>query len=144
VKKGLLSAEDAEKAHLRDVTWAFGHIAQGMMTASGKPKPYSQLAAIQMGWLLEKGTLKWNATAKAANGGDDGCFDVDLATWDAHIEGLAKVVLGIKGRGDKTLAEKTRENFIKDGTDWAALRGTIQERWLRAPKASFVYAIEYR
>jgi hypothetical protein len=105
---------------------------------------YSQLAAIQMGWLVEKGTLKWNATVKAANGSDDGCFDVDLATWDAHIEGLAKVVLGIKGRGDKTLAEKTRETFVKDGTPWAALRGTIQERWLRAPKASFVYTIEYR
>jgi hypothetical protein len=144
VKKGLLSAEDAEKAHIRDVTWAFGHIAQGMITASGKPKPYSQLAAVQMGWLLEKGTLKWTASAKAANGNDDGCFDVDLATWDAHVEGLAKVVLGIKGRGDKTLAEKTRDTFVKEGTPWAALRGTIQERWLRAPKASFVYAIEYR
>lgn len=144
VKKGLLPVEDAEKAHIRDVTWAFGHIAQGMLTASGKPKPYSQLAAIQMGWLLEKGTLKWSATAKAANGNDDGCFDVDLSTWDAQVEALAKVVLGIKGRGDKALAEKTRDAFVKDGTTWAALRGTIQERWLRAPKASFVYAIEYR
>jgi hypothetical protein len=144
VKKGLLPAEDAEKAHIRDVTWAFGHIAQGMTTAAGKPKPYSQLAAIQMGWLLEKGTLKWNATAKAANGSDDGCFDVDLGTWDASVDGLAKVVLGIKGRGDKALAEKTRDAYVKDGTPWAALRGTIQERWLRAPKASFVYAIEYR
>jgi hypothetical protein len=144
VKKGLLPAEDADKAHIRDVTWAFGHIAQGMTTAAGKPKPYSQLAAIQMGWLLEKGTLKWNATAKAANGSDDGCFDIDLATWDASVDGLAKVVLGIKGRGDKALAEKTRDAYVKDGTPWATLRGTIQERWLRAPKASFVYAIEYR
>lgn len=144
VKKGLLPAEDAEKAHIRDVTWAFGHIAQGMTTAAGKPKPYSQLAAIQMGWLLEKGTLKWNATAKAANGSDDGCFDIDLATWDASVDGLAKTVLGIKGRGDKALAEKTRDAWVKNGTPWAALRGTIQERWLRAPKASFVYAIEYR
>jgi hypothetical protein len=144
VKKGLLPAEDADKAHIRDVTWAFGHIAQGMVTASGKPKPYSQLAAIQMGWLFEKGTLKWSPTAKAGNGSDDGCFDVDLATWDASVDGLAKVVLGIKGRGDKSLAEKTRDNWVKDGTPWATLRGTIQERWLRAPKASFVYAIEYR
>lgn len=144
VQKGLLTAEDADKAHIRDVTWAFGHIAQGMVTPSGKPKPYSQLAAIQMGWLQEKGTLKWSATAKAANGADDGCFDVDLGTWNASVDGLAKVVLGIKGRGDKALAEKTRDTYVKAGSPWAAMRGTVEERWLRAPKASFVYAIEYR
>jgi hypothetical protein len=29
-----------------------------------------------------------------------------------------------------------------DGKDaWAALRATIAERWLRAPKASFVYSL---
>ena len=53
-------------------------------------------------------------------------------------------MLGIKGRGDKPLAEKTRDRFVEeagDGAAWAKLRGTIQERWLRAPKASFVYSV---
>jgi hypothetical protein len=50
-------------------------------------------------------------------------------------------VFGIKSRGDRALAEKTRDEWVTDGTAWAGLRGVIQERWLRAPKASFVYSI---
>ena len=144
VEKNLLTKEDAEKAHIRDVTWAFGHIAQGMVNAEDKPKPYSQLASIQMGYLHESGVLVWKPADKAANGTDVGCFDVDLATWKGKVDGLAKIVLGIKGRGDKALAEKTRDTYVKEGTPWAERRAVIKERWLRAPKASFVYAVDRR
>ena len=141
VAKGLLDKGDAEKSHIRDVTWAFGHIAQGMLNAQGKPKPYSQLASIQMGFLNSKNALIWKGDEMAANGADKGCFDVDNAAWKPAVDEMAKIVLGIKGRGDKALAESTRDTWISEGTPWAALRGVIQERWLRAPKASFVYAI---
>ncbi len=147
VDKSLLTKAEAEKAHLRDVAWAFGHIAQGMKNAEGKPKPYSQLAAIQMGFLNDKGVLVWKAADKAANGADVGCFDVDLSKWKPAVDELGKIVLGIKGRGDKALAEKTRDRFVEDkgaGAAWAKLRATIQERWLRAPKASFVYSVVER
>ncbi len=147
VDKNLLTKVEADKAHLRDVAWAFGHIAQGMKNAEGKPKPYSQLAAIQMGFLLDKGVLVWRETDKAANGADVGCFEVELTRWKPAVDELGKVVLGIKGRGDKPLAEKTRDRFVEDkgdGAAWAKLRGTIQERWLRAPKASFVYSVVER
>ncbi len=147
VERKLLASDDARKAHLRDVTWAFGHIAQGMKTAEGKPKPYSQLASIQMGFLQEKGVLVWKSAEKAANDADVGCFDVDLTKWKPAVDELASVVLRMKGAGDKALAEKTRDRFVEDtgpGADWAALRGTIRERWLRAPKASFVYAVAER
>lgn len=147
VEKNLLTKAEADKAHLRDVAWAFGHIAQGMKTADGKPKPYSQLASIQMGFLNEKGVLVWKEGEKAANGADVGCFDVDLDKWKPTVGDLAKTVLGIKGRGDKALAEKTRDRYVEDkgdGAAWAKLRGTIQERWLRAPKASFVYSVVER
>jgi hypothetical protein len=143
----LLPKADAEKAHLRDVTWAFGHIAQGMKNAEGKPKPYSQLASIQMGFLTDKGVLVWKDAEKAANGTDTGCVDVDLAKWKPAVDELGKIVLGIKGRGDKALAEKTRDRFVLDtgaAAAWAKRRATIQERWLRAPKASFVYAVVER
>ena len=142
VERKLLDKADADKSHIRDVTWAFGHIAQGMVNAEGKPKPYSQLAAIQMGFLNSKGVLVFKADEKAANGEDVGCFDVDLTKWSPAVTDLAKIVFGVKGRGDKALAEKTRDQWVKEGTPWATLRGTIKERWLRAPKASFVYAIE--
>ena len=140
--RGLLSRQDAESAHVRDVLWSFGHIAQGMLDARGKPKAYSQLAAIQMGYLNQRGVLQWKATEKAANGVDTGCFEVDLAKWPAAVEDLSRLVFGIKSRGDRALAEKTRDEWVTDGTDWAGLRGVIQERWLRAPKASFVYSIQ--
>ncbi len=142
VARELLSRQDADASHIRDVLWAFGHIAQGMLDARGKPKAYSQLAAIQMGYLNQRGVLQWKATEKAANGTDTGCFDVDLAKWPAAVEDLSRLVFGIKSRGDRALAEKTRDEWVTDGTDWAGVRGVIQERWLRAPKASFVYSIQ--
>jgi len=140
--RGVLSREDAQSAHVRDVLWSFGHIAQGMLDARGKPKPYSQLAAIQMGYLNQRGVLEWKAAEKAANGTDTGCFEVDLAKWPAAVDDLSRLVFGIKSRGDRTLAEKTRDEWVTDGTAWAGLRGVIEERWLRAPKASFVYSIQ--
>jgi hypothetical protein len=142
VARGLLSRQDADATHVRDVLWAFGHIAQGMLDARGKPKAYSQLAAIQMGFLNQRGVLQWQATEKAANGTDTGCFDVDLAKWPAAVDDLSRLVFGIKSRGDRALAEKTRDEWVTEGNAWAGLRGVIQERWLRAPKASFVYSIQ--
>ena len=141
VERGLLDAADAERTHIRDVIWAFGHIAQGMVTADGKPKPYSQLAAIQMGFFNASGVLPWKPAQKAANGADLGCFDVEIARWKPAQDDLARIVLGIKARGDRALAEKTRDQWVADGTAWAELRNVIQQRWLRAPKASFVYSI---
>jgi hypothetical protein len=140
--RGLLSKQDAQSAHLRDVLWSFGHIGQGMLDTRGNPKPYSQLAAIQMGFLKQRGVLEWRADEKAANGTDTGCFEVDLAKWPAAVDDLARLAFGIKSRGDRALAEKTRDEWVSEGTAWAELRGVIQERWLRAPKASFVYAIQ--
>jgi hypothetical protein len=140
--RGVLSKEDAQNSHLRDVLWAFGHIAAGMVDAQGRPKPYSQLAAIQMGFLNQRGVLVWNAGEKAANGTDIGCFDVDLAKWPAAVDDLARLSFGIKSRGDRALAEKTRDEFVGGGTKWADLRGVIAQRWQRAPRASFVYAIQ--
>src|SRR5690606_38675720 len=46
----LLEPAFADQAHVRDVTWAFGHISRGMYDAEGRGRPYSQLAAIQLGW----------------------------------------------------------------------------------------------
>lgn len=139
--KGVIEKSAADVAHLRDVTWAFGHIAQGMYTAEKKPKAYSQLASIQMGSLHKAGVLVWNADATAANGTDKGCFEVDLGKWGSAVDALAKTVTGIKGKGDKAGAEKLKKDFVDAPGAWADLRGTIETRWLRAPKASFVYAI---
>jgi hypothetical protein len=55
---------------------------------------------------------------------------------------MSRLVFGIKSRGDRALAEKTRDEYVTGGTKWAELRGVIEQRWQRAPRASFVYAIQ--
>jgi hypothetical protein len=143
VDKGVIKKELAEVAHLRDITWAFGHIAQGMYTATERPKPYSQLAAIQLGLLHQQGVLNWQADTMAANGKDKGCFEVDLNKWKLVVDAMGKRVLSIKGAGNKADAEKLKADFVDAKDQWGARKDTIRERWLRAPKASFVYAIHF-
>jgi len=58
------------------------------------------------------------------------------------IVGLSKVVLGIKGRGDKEVALKFKAEYCDVDGDYKKQREIISERWLRSPKTSFVYSIE--
>jgi hypothetical protein len=141
VEKNVVTREQADGAHVRDVTWAFGHIAQGMVNAEGKPKPYSQLASIQLGSLFKGGALVWKAEEMAANGADKGCLTLDLVKWKPTIDALAKRVLHTKGAGDKAEADKMKAELVDAQDDWSKTRLIIQERWLRAPKASFVYGV---
>jgi hypothetical protein len=142
VGKNIVTQEQADGAHFRDVTWSFGHISEGMVDADNKAKPYSQLASIQMGALFNAGVLVWKAHEAAANGKDKGCMSIDLVKWKLAVADLERIVLHVKGAGDKAAAEKLKKEFVEDdGGPWADMRKTIQERWLRLPKASFVYAI---
>ena len=47
-----------------------------------------------------------------------------------------------KGKGDKAAAEKLKADFVDAKDDWEKVRANITERWLRAPKATFVYSIK--
>ncbi|MBX7115254.1 MAG: hypothetical protein K1X64_13075 [Myxococcaceae bacterium] len=143
VEKKVISQEEANQAHIRDVAWAFGHISRGMYDASGKPKNYSQLASIQLGTLHKAGVLVWSKDAMAANGKDKGCFELKLDAWKPALDTLATAVLKIKGSGDKAGADKLVADFVDANDGWKQLREVITERWTRAPKASFVYAVRY-
>lgn len=142
VDKKLLGADVARKVHVRDITWAFGHIAQGMYTADGKPKPYSQLAAIQLSYLTKNGAAEWRAGEKAQNGTDVGCLSLSLDEFPKVVEALMEEVLIIKARGDKPRAEKLKAEHVDAAGPGKELLEVIRERWLRAPKATFVYSIE--
>lgn len=142
VKKKLLDKKTAERTHVRDLTWAFGHIAQGMYTAEGKPKAYSQLAAIQLGALMKGGAVKWNKKKTAANGKDKGCFEVNAKRFEKAVTKLAKDVLHIKGAGDKAKAEAMKKAYVDDKKH-KEIHAVIAERWLRAPKATFVYSVRW-
>jgi hypothetical protein len=141
VGQGVIDQAAADRAHLQDVGWAFGHISEGMYDAEAKAKPYSQLSAIQMGAFYKAGVLGWHAEQAAANGADKGCFDVDIGQWKDATERLEARVLRIKGAGDRPAAEALKAEFVDGRDEWTAAMDTIRERYLRTPRASFVYAI---
>jgi len=152
VAKNQITKDDADRAHVRDLAWAFGHISRGMYTESGQPKSYSQLAAIQLGYLMKAGVVTWKQDELAANGKDKGCLAVDLGTFAGAADKLMKEVAGIKGRGDKPGAQKLVTTFVdckpegkgakEAGEQCTAVQKTITERVLRQPKASFLYAVQ--
>jgi hypothetical protein len=141
VERKLITATEADESRLRDVAWGFGHVSRGMYDGEGKPKNYSQLASIQLAHLRKTSVLEWKTAEKAANGSDTGCFEVHLDRWQPAVEALAKTVLAIKGKGDKAGALKLIADYVDAKDDWAELRKTITERWLRSPRGTFVYSI---
>lgn len=140
--KGVIDAKVARTSEVRDILWAFRHIGQGMYTAGGDSKPYGQLASIQIGSLIDAGAIRWRADETAANGKDKGCFSIEAEKMPAAIDALARTVLGIKARGDKAGALRLRELYVVKDGPWKSLRAVIEERMLRMPLGSVVYAIE--
>jgi hypothetical protein len=141
VDKKLITQEEADGARLRDVAWMFGHVSRGMYDADGKPKNYSHLASMQLGYLVKEAVIEWKPAEMAANGTDKGCFEVHLERWQPQVTKLMAAVAGIKAKGDKSRAEKFVADFVDAKDAWAELRKTITERWLRSPRGTFVYSI---
>lgn len=138
-QQGTISDELTRESAVDGMVWAFGHIARGMYTATGQRKAYSQLAAIQVGTLMEKGALRFDPDAIAANGSDVGAFRLDLDRFPSAAEEMMRAIGGIKARGDRAGAEEWATRLVDGDT---VPQGLIAERVLRYPKASFVYAID--
>ncbi|WP_437321472.1 hypothetical protein [Sorangium sp. So ce385] len=141
-QRGVLDPALARMAETLEVFWALRQVGQGMYTADGEPRPYGQLAAIQLGSLLDAGALGFYRGEAAANGADMGCFAIQADKLPAAAEALARTVLGVKARGDKAAAQRLRDDYVEKEGAWKALRGVIEERMQRVPLGSLVYAIE--
>jgi hypothetical protein len=139
-KKGVVSPELTRQTYVDCVVWALNHISRGMWTPEKHRKAYSQLAAIQIGFLMDEGALLWDANAMAANGKDKGAFSLDEAKLPAAIDKMMKVVGEIKAKNDKKAAEALSDKYV-DGT--VVPHALIAERALRFPQPSFVYAVEF-
>jgi hypothetical protein len=139
--KGMFTDEEVRKIQLRNIAWAFGHISRGMYTADDTPRNYSQLAAMQLGSLMQAGAVSWHADQPAANGKDQGCLEINFDALPKAIESLETTVLQIKASGNKKRAEELKAQFVDADDEFAKTKAAITERWLRAPKASFVYAV---
>lgn len=141
--KGIFTSTEVEEIQLHNIAWGFGHISRGMYASDGTPRNYSQLAAIQVGSFITAGALNWNADERAANGADQGCLAIDFKKLPAAVNALETRVLQIKARADKADAEKLKASYVDAQDEFAKVKGIIAERWLRAPKATFVYSLRY-
>ncbi len=111
-----------------------------MVDGSGNRKPYSQLAAINLGVLMAQGAITWDPAAKAANGKDVGAFSVDLTKMKAASIEMMRVVGAIKAKGDKAGALALAKEHVEEGSK--VPMAIITERIRRFPQPSFVYSIE--
>jgi hypothetical protein len=137
-KKGVITPDLQKQSYIDSVVWAFGHIAQGMYEADGQRKPYSQLAAIQVGFLMDEGALEW-VDAPAANGTDKGAFRFHFEKFPAACEHMMAKVAHIKAINDKAGALALTKRYVDSSV---VPQTAIGERVLRFPKNSFVYAID--
>lgn len=140
--RGVLGPDEVLRTLREGLVWAFGHISRGMYEVNGTPRNYSHVGAIQIGSFIESGALKWVPDEKSASGKDTGCIEVDYAKLPAAVETLETTVLGIKSRADKAGAEVLLAKYVDNKDDeYAAMKSAITERFLRSPKASFVYSV---
>ncbi len=139
--KGLLTDDQLRRTIVDNLVWSLGHISRGMKDGAGKRKPYSQLAAIQVGFFMDEGVFIWDEKATAANGTDKGAFKIDFTKMkDASIK-LMKMVGTIKAKGDKKGALELADKYVDEATSKVP-HAAIRERILRFALPNFVYTIE--
>lgn len=144
--RGVIDDATARHTYVDSITWALGHISRGMWTPSGNRKAYSQLAAVQLGFLLEAGALRWDPEGTSADG-TRGALSIDLARMPEACRALMERVMRIKATADRAAAEALANRYV--GVDMNAdLSATvvphaaIVERWSgNFPQTTFVFEI---
>ena len=139
VQKNVITQEMADNSYAYAIYWAFGQISQGMTSASGKIQPYPQLAAIQVGMLMEDGALTFDPDATAANGSDNGAFTIHYEKMPDSVHRIMTAIAQIKSKGDKDALLKLQDQHVTNATAPLAM---IRDRMLRKPKTSFVYSVK--
>ncbi|MEA2192506.1 MAG: hypothetical protein QOI73_2627 [Solirubrobacteraceae bacterium] len=137
-RRGMLDDAATTRTYLEQFLWAFGQISNGAYSSDGARDPYAQLAAVEVGFLLDRGALTWRRRAIAANGVDRGAFAVHTDKLAPAYDALIKRVVRIKARGDKAGARRLLGRYV-DGS--IVPQKAISRRMLRYPKASFVYSV---
>lgn len=136
--RGVIDEPAARRIYADAIVWALGHIAAGMYTPGGQRKAYSQLAAVEIGALLDDGALTWSADAPAADGTHRGAFSIDYARLPGACERLMARVLRMKARNDRAAAEEIARRYV-DGDRLP--QAVIAARFHAFPQVSFVYSV---
>ncbi|MDD5629253.1 MAG: hypothetical protein PHU21_09325 [Elusimicrobia bacterium] len=136
-RQGLLSEERTRQVYAHELVWAFGHIAEGMFSDGDNPKPYSQLAAVQIGSFVKAGALSFGRVGRRE------LFSVDFDRLPAAVEDLMRRVGRIKAVGDAAGGKALVDGFIT-GEDAGLVRlDEIRRRLGRLPRPSFSYTLRY-
>lgn len=138
-EREIITDEQYRETAIDAIVWAFGHISRGMYTASERRKPYSQLAAIQVGFLMDEGVLSYDENAPAANGTDTGAFNINFDAFTEAVERMMTMVMEIKSTGDRERAEELAARYV-DGD--VVPQQMIVERSGRFPRATLVYSVD--
>ena len=138
-ERDLIDETLMRQSYLDSIVWALSHISRGMYTTGGQRKAYGQLAAIQVGFLLDDGALRFDPEAPAADGRNRGAFTLDFARMPAAARALMTRVMAIMARNDRPGAEALAATYV-DGD--RVPRDFIVERYRDAPQTSFVYAVD--
>lgn len=134
-KKGVISEAFARQVYVSNLSWCFGHISDGMFTAEGKPKPYAQLAAIEIGLLVQEGALSWSD--------DSQMFHVDFDKMPQAIEKIIGRTGRIMANADVVGAKAIVEEFVSGSNSRLVHIKEIQDRLLKFPKVTFDYSVQY-
>jgi hypothetical protein len=104
-----------------------------MFTPSGNVRPYSQLAAVQLGFFVKEGALSYSG----------GKFQVHFDKLPGAIDKLMRRVGRIKATGDRAGARRLIDHYVKGAGRKLVHARRIQRVVLRFPKASFYYSVRY-
>ena len=123
-----------------------------MWSASGRRSPYSQLAAIQVGYLIDHGVLTWVADATPASGEGQGAFNVDLSNFVQVARDLMTDVMRIKSTGDRAAAIALADRYVgtySGGGTYASNNAEsvvpherVVTLYRRFPRGTMVYSID--
>jgi hypothetical protein len=133
VKEKMITAAVQRQAYTKAIFWSLRHMSRGMFTPGGHPQPYSQLSAIQLGYFLKHGGLRF----------EDGKYAIDYGKLPKNIDALMTLVGKIKASGDKAGLKRLSDAYVSAEGQKKIHAKAVADVLLRYPKASFRYSILY-
>lgn len=139
---GVVTDAEARRIYVHALAWSFGHLSQGLFSPSGNPKPYSQLSAIQVGFLVDRGALSWEETTDPATGQAVGKFRLHFDRVPPAARELMAEVVRIKALGDVDAAKTLIDRYVVGEGAANVHQPEIAERLLDFPKGTLVYSVD--
>ena len=136
--EGVITSAQARATAFDSLLWALGHISRGMYTPAGQRRAYAQLAAIQIGFLMDRGVVRWEPEARTAEGSERGAFRFELERFREVAQELMTEVVRIMAVHDVEAATALAARYV-DGE--LVPMPVLAERYGRSPRASFVYSL---